>query len=179
MPAAVLQPLIMNIFVYDRGMNMLLRTGTILLAIFLGVSPVAAEIYKWTDEFGRIHFTDSPPDGSNSKPVDIGPINTYDSPSKILIDETLARSTGLPVKKNKVIVYSTTWCGVCTKAKRWLRANKVKFREYDVEKSKKGKRDYKRLKGRGVPIIMVGKQRMNGFSSGRMTKMLRNAGHNI
>jgi len=179
MPATALQCVNLNIFVYAGGMKTLLRTGLIGFVILLGITPVMAEIYKWTDEYGRIHFTDSPPEGSNSKPVDIGPINTYDAPSKILIDETLSRSTGLPVNKDKVIVYSTTWCGVCTTAKRWLRANKINFREYDVEKSSKGKRDYKRLKGRGVPIIMVGKQRMNGFSTSRMTQMLRNAGHKI
>ena len=179
MPAATLQHVNLNIFVYDGSMKKLLRTGLGVLVILIGISPLMAEIYKWTDEHGRVHFTDTPPEGSNSKPVDIGPINTYDAPSKILIDETLARSTGLPVKKGKVVVYSTTWCGVCTKAKKWLRANKVSFREYDVEKSPKGQRDYKRLKGRGVPIIMVGRQRMNGFSSSRMTEMLRKAGHKI
>jgi len=168
-----------NFFVYDEYMKKRLWTVLFSLIILSGIAPASAEIYTWTDEAGRIHFTDTPPEGSNSKQVDIGPINTYDSPSKIFIDETLARSTGLPTKKPRVVMYSTTWCGVCKKAKRWLQAKKVKFREYDIEKSDKGKRDYKRLKGRGVPIIMVGKQRMNGFSSSRMTQMLRNAGHNI
>lgn len=45
----------------------------------------------------------------------------------------------------------------------------LKFRlslmvEYDVEKSSKGKRDFKRLGGTGVPIILVGQKRLNGFS---------------
>jgi len=34
---------------------------------------------------------------------------------------------------------------------------------YDIETSKKGKRDFIKLKARGVPVILVGKKRMNGF----------------
>ena len=36
--------------------------------------------------------------------------------------------------------------------------------EYDIEKSSKGKRLYQDLGATGVPVILVGKQRMNGFS---------------
>ena len=32
-----------------------------LLAVFCLVSPLQAEIYKWTDEQGRVHFSDKPP----------------------------------------------------------------------------------------------------------------------
>ena len=32
-----------------------------LVAVFFLVSPLQAEIYKWTDEQGRVHFSDKPP----------------------------------------------------------------------------------------------------------------------
>lgn len=153
---------------------------SLILLLALAMTPqLNAEIFKWTDEYGRVHFTDAPPNGSNSKPVDIGPINTYGAPSKILIDETLSRPTGVKGKKDRVIIYSTTWCGVCTKAKNWLRQNKIAFSDYDVEKTDRGRNDYKKLNGRGVPIIKVGKQRMNGFSPASMKQMLRKAGYEI
>lgn len=148
----------------------------LLLALLLPLGVSIADVYKWTDENGRVHFTDAPQSARNPESVDLGHINTYDAPSKIFIDKTLARPTGVKRKKSaRVTIYSTTWCGVCVKAKKWFKANKVKFREYDIETSKKGKRDYKKLKGNGVPIIMVGQQRMNGFSPARMRKMLENA----
>lgn len=148
----------------------------LLLALLLPLGVSVAGVYKWTDENGRVHFTDTPPTAENTESVDLSHINTYDAPSKIFIDKTLARPTEIHSKKSaRVTVYSTTWCGVCVKAKKWLKANRIKFREYDVETSKKGRRDYKKLKGTGVPIIMVGQQRMNGFSPSRMRKMLENA----
>lgn len=37
-------------------------------------------------------------------------------------------------KSGEVIVYSTTWCGFCTRVKSWLTARKISFVEKDVEK---------------------------------------------
>jgi len=159
----------MKQFLISLGLVLLISTAT----------QLNAQVYKWTDEMGRIHFTDSPPDDAKSKKIDIGPLNTYDSPSQDAIKETLSRPTGVTGPKAKVIVYSTTWCGVCTKAKRWLRKNNIAFREYDIEKSERGKRDYKKMNGRGVPIIKVGKKTFKGFSPSRISTALRDAGYSL
>ena len=45
-----------------------------------------------------------------------------------------------------------------------MRKNGIVFTEYDIEKSTKGRRDFESMKGRGVPIILVGDMRMNGFN---------------
>ena len=135
-----------------------------------------AEIYSWTDSAGRIHFTDSPPDKTNSKQIEISPLNTYNSPSADSVKNILDRPTGVTGQKAKVILYSTTWCGYCKKSRRWFRKNKIPFKEYDTEKSARGRRDYKKMNGRGVPIIKVGKKRLNGFSPNSITQTLRKAG---
>jgi hypothetical protein len=44
---------------------------------------------------------------------------------------------------------------------------------YDVEKSRTGKRDYKALHGKAVPIIIVGDKRMNGFTASRFDKLYK------
>jgi len=157
----------------------ILSTSFLMLLMLHFPQQATAEVYKWVDEAGRIHFTDSPPEGKKAKSVNITPPNTYNSPSADSIKNTLARPTGVTSGKPKVIVYSTTWCGVCKKAKRWLRQNKIAFREYDTEKSARGRRDYKKMKGRGVPIFKVGTQRLNGFSPSSLTQALRKAGYNI
>ena len=83
----------------------------LLLALLLPLGMAAAEIYKWTDENGRVHFGDVPQAVDNTETVDLGRINTYNAPSKIFIYKTLARPTGVPGangKRASVIVYSTT-----------------------------------------------------------------------
>ena len=46
-----------------------------------------------------------------------------------------------------------------------------------MEKSAQGKQEYASLKGRGVPVILVGSQRMDGFDPARMDTMLKAAGY--
>jgi len=54
-----------------------------------------------------------------------------------------------------------------------VRRKGIRFTEYDIEKSSKGKRLYKNLGARGVPVILVGKKRMNGFSEAGFEKIYR------
>ena len=68
------------------------------------------------------------------------------------------------ITQGKVVLYSTTWCGYCKKARDYFLDQGIAFSEYDVEKSTRGRRDYARLGGKSVPIILVGKTRINGFS---------------
>lgn len=132
----------------------------------------SAGVYSWKDANGKIHFGDRPPIDREAEQVKIR-VNTYQAPSEILkVDFNRA-------KKEKVVIYTTQRCGYCKKAKQFLRHKRINFSEYDVETSKKGQRDYKKLKGRGVPIILVGDQRMNGFSEGRMVNMLETAGYEL
>jgi glutaredoxin len=120
-----------------------------------------AEIYTWQDDRGQTHFGDRPPDQAQASEVRLR-INTYEAPE---IRPLGNRPFG--GGSDKVILYSARWCGVCKKAKRFFIEKNIPFEEYDVEKSQRGRRDFKRLQGKGVPIILVGDQRMNGFSPER------------
>ena len=119
-----------------------------------------AEIHRYVDENGKVHFTDKPPVNTESSIVELSTINTYESPTIEPLDFTKHK----PQKPGKVVMYSTSWCGYCKKAKQYFKKNNIAFKEYDIEKSKKAKRDYDKLGGRGVPVILVGDKRLNGFS---------------
>jgi len=138
-----------------------------------------AEIYTWTDGSGRVHFTDSPPLEAQTTQIEISPLNTYQSPSSDSIKNILERPTDDADGQTNVTLYSTTWCGYCKKARRWLRKNNIPFDEYDTEKSVRGRRDYKKMNGTGVPIIKVGKKSVQGFSKKQITQLLRKAGYKI
>ena len=60
-------------------------------------------------------------------------------------------------------MYSTQWCGYCRKAREYFKDNKIRYKEKDIEKSSRAKKEYDRLKGSGVPLIMVGKNKIQGF----------------
>ena len=72
-----------------------------------------------------------------------------------------------------MVIYSTSRCGYRKQeAKRFGRHN-IPFRGYDAGKSSKGKVDYKMLKGRGVPIILIGRRRTNGFDAQSFDRIYR------
>ncbi|MEE9161281.1 MAG: glutaredoxin domain-containing protein [Gammaproteobacteria bacterium] len=134
-------------------MKLILLISTLLFS--MGAS---AEILKWTDSDGKVHFGDRPPADAVTSVVKVK-INTYESPNVEAMQDVLN-------PKDKVVMYSAEWCGVCKKAKKYFKANNIPYKDYDIDKSSKGKKDFKKLGAKGVPVILVGKKRLNGFSAG-------------
>jgi glutaredoxin len=142
----------------------------IIATLFLLSGTASGEIYKWVDADGNTHFSSSPPTHAEAETVEPKVINTYSSPDQPSLSKTGAQKKKKQNSK-KVVMYSAVWCGVCKTAKNYFKRNKIPFKEYDIEASNKGRRDYKKLNGTGVPLILVGKQRMSGFSASRFKKM--------
>ena len=142
----------------------------VLILLMLLPAMASAGVYSWTDENGKTHFGDRPPIDREAEAITVR-VNTYASPSGIPGVDLQTAS------KSKVVLYTTQHCGYCRKAKQFLTQKNISYTEYDVETSNKGKRDFKKLNGRGVPVILVGDQRMNGFSEGRLASMLKSAGY--
>lgn len=138
------------------------NTGKIWIAglCMLLMAPLCrAEIYKWVDENGTTHFSDSKPGaGQQAESLELDRINSIDS----VTYDWVRKSTRAPA--GRVTMYATSWCGYCKKARRYFRDNGVRYTEYDIEKDPAAKRRYDAMGGRGVPLILVGDRRMNGFS---------------
>jgi glutaredoxin len=64
----------------------------------------------------------------------------------------------------EVVMYATSWCPYCAKARAYFAESGIAYVERDVEKSARARADFKRLGGRAVPFIVVGRESMNGFS---------------
>jgi glutaredoxin len=134
-----------------------------LLLLFL--SPIQADLYKWVDDQGKTHYGDKPPKNVQLKKIS----NTVTSYTSVKVtpfkyDASLITESSNGYSKT-VVMFSTSWCGYCKKVKRHFLKNNIEFSEYDIEKSKKAAKIYKRLNGRGVPVILIDKQPMNGFSA--------------
>jgi glutaredoxin len=143
------------------------------VSIWLIAGPVSAEIYKWTDEKGYVHYSDKKPENQEVTELKFK-IASYDTVSygTVSHDTERANSNKADTKKN-VVIYSASWCGVCKKAKTYFRRNGIPFTEYDIEKGTRAKRMYKKLGATGVPVIIVGRKRMNGFSEAGFNRIYR------
>ncbi|MCW8930779.1 MAG: glutaredoxin family protein [Gammaproteobacteria bacterium] len=157
-----------------------MKTNTILFIILclLTLSQLSySKIYKWVDQNGDIQFSDQKPQkGHETEQVEVK-VNSVKNPhvsDYSLIPESYGKKNVSNKNSNKkVIMYSATWCGVCKQAKKYFNRQGIAYKEYDIEKTSKGRKDYKRLQGRGVPIILVGKKRMDGFDAQAFDKMYR------
>jgi glutaredoxin len=118
---------------------------SILLILFsVGVE---AEVFKWTDVGGRTHYG-SRPGSEKTKTLRIESGGGQVVPSS-----------------PKVVMYSTSWCPYCAKARTHFRARNICFSEQDIENRPSAKRAYDQLHGNGVPLVLVGNQRMQGFDA--------------
>ncbi|MEO8005212.1 MAG: glutaredoxin family protein [Betaproteobacteria bacterium] len=134
-----------------------------------------ADMYKWVDESGKTHYTDSPPPGKKAQKLDLK-INSIAGPPVVSAFTGGAASTSNSAAAAKVKVYGATWCGYCKRAKAYLQARRTPFEDIDVERSAQGQSEFLALGGRGVPVILVGDQRMDGYRQETLEGMLKHAG---
>ncbi len=66
--------------------------------------------------------------------------------------------------RNEVILYATEWCGYCQKTRVLFKENNISFVEYDIEKSTIGRREHKRLGGKGVPLLRINGKVIHGYN---------------
>lgn len=139
------------------------------------LTDASAGIYRWVDAEGRVQFSDRPPPKAAAEEVELSHINTYRGVSIEVLEEWQGMRSRPPQrrKSKKVVMYSAPWCGVCTQARRFFRAEGIPFRELDVDKSRTAKREWERMNANGVPVILVGNRRMNGFSEARFMELYR------
>ena len=67
-----------------------------------------------------------------------------------------------------VVLYATSWCGYCAKARDLLNKNDIDYLEYDIEASSRGRDEYDQLGGNGVPLLLIGGEMVEGYNPDRI-----------
>jgi len=110
----------------------------------------------------------------------------YQTLSHIAFDRVLTTaaarqkvSDALALSSKQVTIYSTTWCGVCASAKRYMQQKQIAFVERDVEKDETAVMELQEKAKRagvapqGVPVIDVYGELMLGFDPGRLDALVQ------
>ena len=71
------------------------------------------------------------------------------------------------------VIFSTSTCSWCRRAKKYFREKGVSFKEINVERDPAAARDLVRKTGQsGVPVIKIGNAWIVGFDKGRIDEEL-------
>ena len=73
----------------------------------------------------------------------------------------------------RVVLYTMEKCPHCQTARRYLDAQKISYRLCNV-KTPKGRKEFAAIGMRGVPVLKVGTQLLNGFSVKGFNELFKN-----
>jgi glutaredoxin len=79
-------------------------------------------------------------------------------------------------KAPRVQLLSASGCAHCARTRALLRAQGVPYQELDVGRSAAGAARFRRLGARGVPVLLIGSRRIDGFQPEAIRRALRDAG---
>lgn len=141
--------------------------------LFYCAGALSSGLYKWIDEKGNVHYGDTPPPDQATLEIK-GQISSYTSPEVTALPDGFFDHLQKPARHQRVTMYTAEWCGVCKRAKKYFEKKKIPVSERDIDKSEQARKEFDKLGGRGVPIIIVGKKRLNGFSVAQFEKLYYN-----
>ena len=148
-----------------------------------------ADVYKWEDEDGVVHYSDTEPViGSEWEEVD-GATGTAETQQKndqrpefdreaitdLIKELEVAPGDDEEGPAPTVDLYVTSWCPYCHKAKSFFRSRGIEFAEYNVENDEEAaKRMSSLTKSRAVPFAVINGHHIQGFSVGAYEQALEN-----
>lgn len=144
-----------------------------IFAVLLAAACAAsAQMYRWTDDKGRVHITDTPPP-PGAKGVKR---STYGG-SAAAEDADLPFAVRAPAKNSPVTLYTAPECESCGAARKLLNARGVPFREVSVIDEAQALTLKQVSGGLVVPTIAVGGSVQRGFEAGGYQSLLDIAGY--
>lgn len=71
-----------------------------------------------------------------------------------------------------VVIYTTKTCPACVTAKKYFTSKNIPFKEMDVQSSPQARAEWEKFNVRGVPVIVIKGQVVEGFNEGRIAQLL-------
>jgi glutaredoxin len=147
---------------------------SVIFAVLLGTACAAgAQLYRWTDENGRVHVTDTPPPASaknvRKRALDTAPAAASGAAQPYAVQ--------LAAKNYPVTLYTAPDCAPCSDARALLNERGVPFREVSVVGEQESAQLRQAVGSLSVPSLVVGTSTQKGFEQGAYHSMLDIAGY--
>jgi glutaredoxin len=146
-------------------------TMTLGLALLLCSAGASAQMFKWTDAKGVVHFSDQPPPPGSERKVEQKAFGN--SADRMQLPYALAEAA----RKSPVVLYTTPACAACDQGRAMLTQRGIPFAERTVVTNE----DQAKLAEAGgagrVPLLLVGGDKRIGFDAGSWNDALNDAAY--
>jgi glutaredoxin len=147
---------------------------SVIFAVLLGAACAAsAQLYRWTDDKGRVHVTDTPPPATakdvRKRAADTAPTAQSGTDQPYAVQ--------LAAKNYPVTLFTAPDCAPCGTARALLNQRGVPFREVSVTGEQASDQLRKAVGSLSVPSLIVGTSTQKGFEQGAYDSMLDLAGY--
>lgn len=126
-----------------------------------------AGLYKVVGADGKISYTDQKPLAQSAKAEKLD-TRTYAATPMAARNENAAVA-------EKVTLFTAKSCQLCDEAKAYMASRRITYQEWDVDKSNYARAKLAEFGADSVPVILVGREKMVGFSEARLDAMLNKA----
>jgi glutaredoxin len=148
-----------------------MRSFVLLLVLASAAFAASAQLYRWTDEKGRVHVTDTPPPASAKN------VRQHANTAPAAPEDDVPYSVQRVAKDHPVTLYTAPNCAPCGPARALLNARGVPFREVLVVDEKQADELKKVAGSLAVPSMRVGDAVQAGFEAGIYEAALDRAGY--
>ncbi|MDL2354686.1 MAG: glutaredoxin family protein [Pseudomonadota bacterium] len=142
------------------------------LALLLCAAGAGAQMFKWTDAKGVVHFSDQPPPAAAGK-VEQKRMAGAGAGDGVALPYALAEAS----RNSPVVLYSSAACAACDEGRALLLQRGIPF----TEKTVASNADQRMLKEAGsdgqVPLLLIGGARQIGFEAGAWHAALSEAAY--
>lgn len=147
----------------------------LLLAVVLigAAASAGAQLYRWTDQQGRVHFTDTPPPPGARNVQKKGMPKGSSAPAGAAEPFAVQQAR----KDFPVTLYSTPGCEGCNEARKLLNTRGVPFKEVSVTTEQQIAELTSAVGSNSVPAMLVGATVVKGFEEGAYQRALDVAGY--
>ena len=135
-----------------------------------------AQLYRWTDESGKVHYTDTPPPANAKNVQKKGSARPGGAEAASAAQQPYALQQA--VKNFPVVVYTSKDCGdPCKKGLAYLNKRGVPYTEKVVAKQDEIDELIKLAGAAGVPVMVVGIAIQKGYGEQSWSEALDTAGY--
>jgi glutaredoxin len=138
------------------------------VVLLMCAGTASAQMYKWKDAKGVVHYTDTPP------PANAVPLKAFSAPSS---QPALPSELAAAVQSRPVTLYTTASCAGCDQGRTLLQARGIPYTEKTVNSIE----DHAALKRAGsagqLPLLVIGRGKQIGYEASTWDTLLTDAGY--